>query len=256
MGLLDVAEPLALVRNLLARLQSLHQDRLERWTPKDRGALERAEDVVADCERKARELQAIVGSVSQPQKLHGFLSTFVPKVSEVRPGRVMLVPAGWRRPDGQGRAVLLVVQRVEGVDAKGHELPSTWNLSVVNTGAKHGLQYHPSTARFPPCIKRQAALTLKGIPRARLLSSTFWFMVFKPLVYPAQANGPELFYQSLLPFLNSKPLIENVSVHCAICTKTNALVGTFHSVTAVSVFSLRPLAQTLVFPPSYRQGLC
>ena len=30
------------------------------------------------------------------------------------------------------------------------------------------------------------------------------------MVYPDEANGPKLFYERLLPYLNSKPLMANI----------------------------------------------
>ena len=38
----------------------------------------------------------------------------------------------------------------------------------------------------------------------------FWFMMYRMMVYPSEENGPKVFYERLLPYLNSKPLMANI----------------------------------------------
>ena len=35
-------------------------------------------------------------------------------------------------------------------------------------------------------------------------------MMYRMMVYPSEENGPKVFYERLLPYLNSKPLMANI----------------------------------------------
>ncbi|CAE8618416.1 unnamed protein product, partial [Polarella glacialis] len=102
--------------------------------------------------------------------------------------------------------VLLAVVRGSGAAASGK-----YSLAVVNTG--EGLQYHPVAANAEPPSPslplRQTALVVSAIPVERLQSSGFWYLVYRQLLCPAEANGPGVLYGKLLPFTNQKPLSSN-----------------------------------------------
>jgi hypothetical protein len=59
-------------------------------------------------------------------------------------------------------------------------------------------------------IKRMLSLVLESVPYDRIKDASFWFMIYRMMVYPAEDNGPKVFYERLLPYLNSKPLMANV----------------------------------------------
>ena len=56
----------------------------------------------------------------------------------------------------------------------------------------NGLKYHPGKAEcIPPKMKCAMSIVCEDIPTERLLDSSFWFMLFKQLVYPSDKNGPK-----------------------------------------------------------------
>ena len=70
----------------------------------------------------------------------------------------------------------------------------------------HAAHADPLTAE----IKRNLAFVLHDVPAMRVTDTCFWFMIYRMMVYPDEANGPKLFYERLLPYLNSKPLMANI----------------------------------------------
>jgi hypothetical protein len=75
-----------------------------------------------------------------------------------------------------------------------------------------GLEYHPSSAAHLPYIKRKLALVVDDIPVAKLHDSSFWFMLMKMQVWPlpTEMRGAKVLYETLLPYLNHKPLFQNM----------------------------------------------
>ncbi|CAK0887698.1 unnamed protein product [Prorocentrum cordatum] len=104
--------------------------------------------------------------------------------------------------DGGHCLLLVVVQNPSGGD---------FSVAVVNSG--EGLQYHPArssgAAPRPDLPVRQSPLIILGVPRDRLVCSTFWYVLYRQFAHPAASNGPGLLYGRLLPALNARPLSEN-----------------------------------------------
>jgi hypothetical protein len=99
-----------------------------------------------------------------------------------------------------------------------------FSLTVVNTGnigALNGLEYHPvsytgTTTTLggaeggSPRLKYQHGLLLEGIPINRVIDSSFWFLLYTPMVYPTADKSTAAFiYERVLPFLNHKPVLNN-----------------------------------------------
>ena len=53
-----------------------------------------------------------------------------------------------------------------------------------------------------------ARYVLYDIPRSRIADSSIWFLMLRGLVYPGE-NGPKDVYETLLPYLNQRPLLDN-----------------------------------------------
>ncbi|CAL1170137.1 unnamed protein product [Cladocopium goreaui] len=150
---------------------------------------------------------------AERDEFYGFLEKLLLKIRDAseKPGKVLIIPCGWlRRPcssggDDLGHCVLLVLQRCRDREE--------FLMGIVNTG--EGLQYHPaSLSRLPPNPElplRQSPLVLTGVNVDRIRSSGFWYLLYRQILYPDPANGPEAFYGLLLPFLNEKPLSANAS---------------------------------------------
>lgn len=83
-----------------------------------------------------------------------------------------------------------------------------YSFGIINTGP--GLEYHAALAECsPPKLKRSLAMTLEDVPSPRLQDSSFWFLLYRQLVYPKKTNGAEEVYTVLLPYLNGKPIYSN-----------------------------------------------
>jgi len=127
-----------------------------------------------------------------------FLNVLVMKVNSIRPGELLMCPGGWRTSEKEGHAVVYLVYRAH----------STYTLAVCNTGS--GQEYHPAKSELaPPKLKRALTMVFEHIPLTRLADSSFWFMLFRPMVYPEETNGPSYLYEVLFPYLNSRPLSSN-----------------------------------------------
>ena len=130
-----------------------------------------------------------------------FLQYFVGRVGSMRPGESLLFPGGWRCETKEGHALMYLL----------HRHHASFAFGVSNTGGEgNGLEFHPArTECSPPKIKRALSLVAEDIPPAKLLDSSFWFMLFRPLVYPSDKNGPEALYTILLPYLNHRTASAN-----------------------------------------------
>ena len=56
------------------------------------------------------------------------------------------------------------------------------------------------------------ALCQSNISAAKLQDSSFWTLLFRPLVYPSNQHRVEDLYATLLPYLNGRPLTDSAAV--------------------------------------------
>ena len=164
-----------------------------------------------------------IGKVDDPDgNFLTFLQFFVGRVGALRPGESLLFPGGWRCETKEGHAIMFLLHRHQSAFALG--LSNTGGI-IVTDEDDNGLNYHPGKAECtPPKMKRAMSIVCEDIPTERLLDSSFWFMLFKQLVYPSDNNGPRELYEILLPYLNNRPFSANAYVNPRFLTK-NDVVG-------------------------------
>ena len=163
---------------------------------------------------KVSDVSKLVTSVMTPllseraSQLVTFLQHLVDRVSGLLVGEMVLLPAGWQYATEDATAVtnshalLLVLRRVS---------EAAFSLAVFNFG--EGLGYHAVRPEAREAAVQDAynmPLVVEDIPRERLTDSSFWFFLYKMLVFPSNNNGPRALYNVLLPYLNHKPLGANV----------------------------------------------
>lgn len=129
-----------------------------------------------------------------------FINVFISLIENVPPNSQLVLPGGWQQPD-YAYLCLYIIRNCGG---------GRWSFTVCNTG-RDGLQYHP--ASFDPETGhelKQLAMTIWDIPKARVLDSTFWTLLFRMQVYPSRKNNAAFLYTKLLPALNARPLLSNL----------------------------------------------
>jgi hypothetical protein len=158
--------------------------------------------------------------------LASFLMLVPPRVQGLRKGDMIVLPGGWcgapvpvpQPPPGTPAAAApppLIPHPPDHAN-NNHNMcyvlerkESTFSFTVVNTG--DGLNYHiVSATAEPPILQYRPTITLDDIPIGRLSDSTFWYMLFKLQTWPSQLHTPKFLYETLLPYLNNKPVLCNL----------------------------------------------
>ncbi|KAH9262352.1 hypothetical protein BASA82_000599, partial [Batrachochytrium salamandrivorans] len=129
-----------------------------------------------------------------------FLAVLQNKVSNMRVGDMLWLPGGWRTTDdGDGGALLYALYRKQ----------DEFTFCVSNTNSS-GFDYHPALSEVnPPKLKRAMSICFEHVPLQRLMDSSFWFMLFRPMVFPHETNGAKYLYETLFPYLNQRPVSAN-----------------------------------------------
>jgi hypothetical protein len=166
-----------------------------------------------------------------------FLQNFIRRIRTLAVGDVALIPAGWAN---QGPQIKDSITELNAERVKDPKLPNPavvalaqgmhvgmahyillvidrprtdyFRLAIINQTPGCGLEYHPSSASQQPYIKRKLTLVIDEIPFARLHDSSWWFLLFKMQIWPLdrEMHAGKFFYETLLPYLNSKPLYANM----------------------------------------------
>lgn len=195
---------------LLVRWATREQDaflksRLEKTAAAFKAALELVRDL---------EVMSTGGNASfVTTKFVKFLGGIVESMQKLPPGGLAVFPCGWILPPksetskelsdrDRGHAFFIIVVRSE------IETRSDCTFAVVNAG--EGLQYHPvqvaNDAPNPGEQKRQVPFLCPDVPLEKLKSSSFWWLLYRQMVYPKTTHGPSKVYGRILPFLTQKPL--------------------------------------------------
>eukprot|EP00854_Cymbomonas_tetramitiformis_P005006 gene5006-6098_t len=143
-----------------------------------------------------------------------FLRWFVERVQQMRPGHSIALPGGWVSAKAgemgadnvTGHALLHVLWR----DPKS----GRFSLATLNSGTGElGLAHHPTSVdRTTAATVTSLAVCQAGVDPARLHDSSFWTLLFRPLVFPCAQHGVAQLYSALLPYLTSSPLNSAESV--------------------------------------------
>lgn len=64
-------------------------------------------------------------------------------------------------------------------------------------------------ATCPPALKHKFVLVFRDVPQSRLLSGAFWLVLLQSSVWGDPAYSSADLYETLLPFLNERPLESN-----------------------------------------------
>ena len=140
----------------------------------------------------------------EAQPMYSVVASLVGKLRQLAPGEALLVPGGFK--DGRLLFVVHHHGRRSGRD--------TFDLAVCSTG--DGLLYHP--ARLDPAsgmVQYNSPLVLREIPSARVCDGAFWYMLLRASVLNDTRCTAAAVYETLLPYLNHKPLLANCSADTA-----------------------------------------
>ena len=124
------------------------------------------------------------------------LTTIVSRIKALTPGACMVLPGGFRG------GLVIYVLLCEGFDE--------YTLAVCNSG--EGLAFHP--ARLDPATgaaQFNTPLLFRRIPAMRVRDGALWFMLLRAACMGDAKQTASVLYTQVLPFLNSRPLLANVS---------------------------------------------
>ena len=138
-------------------------------------------------------------------ELDRFMFAFMRRIRALNIADALIIPIGFASSTvGQPAHTFLLV-----VDRRDQE---HFRLGVVNTTEGEGLEYHATNASFSPAIKHKMVFSVDDIPVARLTDSSFWFVLFQYQCWPLspEQQGKKILYEQLIPYLNNKPLYNNL----------------------------------------------
>ena len=159
--------------------------------------------------RSAKLLQSFSQNLygtADPNRFHSFLQEFITEVLHMERGSSRVFPGGWCTPPKKEGAppphvALLFVIHLHYDD--------TYSLAICNSGK--GSEYHVcKAAEASGELDKTLSYSLYEIPKNRVVDSSIWFLIFRQMVYPEKSNGPAALYEQLLPYLNQRPLLENM----------------------------------------------
>jgi hypothetical protein len=79
------------------------------------------------------------------------------------------------------------------------EKDGNFSMDVVNTSGV-SLNYHATKGdQLSNDTQYNSCMSFKGIPIGKFIDSSFWFMLFRMLVYPGKENHAGVLYERLLP---------------------------------------------------------
>lgn len=183
-----------------------------------------------------------VSSGDSAKFLEFLTSTLLPALAALPPSGIACVPCGWSTREGTNAMMLVINRRRE-----------TCDVFVCNAG--QGTEYHPTRADVRTGgVQMQLPLRLGDVPIDKVCDPTFWFLVLRPIIWPAgKADLPhKTLYEQLLPYLNCRQVNANedkgLMWNETPCTSTSkgcgALVLQVHSLSSHYSFFLVPLRGT------------
>jgi hypothetical protein len=156
-----------------------------------------------------------------PTRFFTYLTTLMSRIRTLQESESTIVPTAWVYEDGTEQAVLVVVTRT-------HEGTGTdFSVSVVNTGDNEkGLKYHASNVDpGDGSILRNVAFEICNIPNDKVFNTAFWFIFSRTAIMPLPKYGCKFFYEKVLPFLSSMPILSALNVQNSQNVGTNDFRG-------------------------------
>jgi len=178
-------------------LQAAHdewEDSLKQLGQQKKEAIESLTHVVQDFHDLCRCLPS--RSKSEQQCLE-FVHGIITRIKALPVGGHIMAPGGWADTT-EDFALIFIIERVT---------TDRLTLAVCNSGPD-GLSYHPIKADLLNAanMKYKMSLVFEDVPDARLCDSTFWFLVSRMHVWPAETHNAKMLYEMLLPGLNQRTL--------------------------------------------------
>ena len=150
---------------------------------------------------RAAELTRTFSGVSDHAGFFELLTTFVAQVKTLTPGASLIVPGGYQQGSLKKgtHSFLMYVLHCDSFEE--------YTLAICSTG--DGMEYHPT--RLDPAtgaVQFNSPLLLRMIPAHRIRDGSVWFVLLRAALFPDAKYTCALLYQTILPFLNSRPLLE------------------------------------------------
>lgn len=136
-------------------------------------------------------------------KFWSYLASFVVRVKALSESESVVIPCHWMCEDNTEHAVLCVITKFRrGTD-------SDYSFAVINTGdGKKGLDYHAaSMSNADGKLLRNISFQLVNIPNEKITNAAFWLLMLRSTISPNPKYGCTFFYERLLPFLVSMPIL-------------------------------------------------
>jgi hypothetical protein len=152
-----------------------------------------------------------------PTRFFTYLTTLMSRIRTLQESESTVVPTSWVYEDGTEQAVLVVVTRTH--DGTGTD----YSVSIVNTGdSDKGLKYHASNVDpGDGSILRTIAFYIFNIPNDKIVNTAFWFIFSRTAIAPLPKYGCKFFYEKVLPFLASMPILSALNVQNSQNVGTN-----------------------------------
>jgi hypothetical protein len=152
-----------------------------------------------------------------PTRFFTYLTTLMSRIRTLQESESTVVPTSWVYEDGTEQAVLVVVTRTH--DGTGTD----YSVSIVNTGdSDKGLKYHASNVDpGDGSILRNIAFEICNIPNDKIVNTAFWFIFSRTAIAPLPKYGCKFFYEKVLPFLASMPILSALNVQNSQNVGTN-----------------------------------
>lgn len=139
---------------------------------------------------------------NDPARFHTFLAGFMQRIRNLAESETMIFPCSWVSDDGLEYGIIVVVTKNK------EEGDDNFSVALINTNdEKNGLNYHPFVVDpSDGSVLRSLTLELTNIPSTKILSTAFWFMVFKSSILANGKIGNSFYYDKAFPFLVQMPL--------------------------------------------------
>jgi hypothetical protein len=199
-----------LVQTALSQLLSRHRDDwLDGFDAGEIQQVQQLEFCLATCLDLTKKIPAMTGS---NESFVQFLNEIRIVVNRMTPGQFIMLPGGWARTtDGVGHQMLYIVHRLE----------HTSTFAVVNTGDAEALAFHPvRIGKDAPTTEYKQVVAIDDAQPQRLNDGSFWFMLYRMLVYPHAVHGPDVLFKKLAPYLNDMPFKKTFAAQTAEDART------------------------------------